>query len=145
MKAIIYISQTHTEFDEKQLNDLANKAAVQNAEQGITGYLWFKKSQFVQYIEGNPDKLATLMLRIESDARHEILHKIEETKDIERRFPSWSMRYFSKQMAYEIGMETILTDQLLLLNTAYKNHVKSSDSLWRIVETISKQLHRKSL
>lgn len=137
MQAILYLSQATIDFDEDMLDELARKAAICNATHNITGYLWFKKGQFIQYIEGEEEQLKTLMASIETDPRHKVLNSLVQDKLTRQRFPSWSMRYISQKMAYEIGLETILRDQLLFMNTLGKRGKEFSKNLWRIVDTIS--------
>lgn len=135
MKAIIYISDASVEFDASSLQTLAENAAIHNSNEGITGYLWLKKKQFVQYIEGEAQALNALMLRIEADKRHKVLYKVEEATLKRQRFPDWHMRYI--EGACEINLESILSELLCVLNRAYGSNDKLAEGVWRIADAIS--------
>lgn len=137
MKALIYISKANVDFDDDTLLVLAERAAARNAEYEITGYLWFKKGQFVQYLEGEGTALDTLMLRIKEDERHQVLHQVEAPLDCQR-FPDWHMRYLNS--VCEISLDSILSDQLLLLNTAYQTDEILVNGVWRIVDSIANHI-----
>lgn len=139
MKAIIYISQALVDFDNETLAELASKAQQHNYEKSITGYLWYKKGQFLQYIEGDDFELDDLMARINSDKRHKLIYTVHEGNIRNARFPGWSMRYFSEQYALEIGLETILTDQLLLIQKVSQQLGNDYQMIWRIVEKLADQ------
>lgn len=138
MKAIVYISRATVNFSSAALVELSSIASERNYLRGITGYLWFQKGQFIQYIEGEPDALNLLMSNIESDRRHEILYKAEELHLEEPRFPKWSMKYLQSKDMFEIGLEHILSEQLMSMRAAYRSYENLSNGVWRTVDSISK-------
>lgn len=140
MKALVYISQAKTDFELESLLELAEQAAASNEKGDISGYLWFKDNQFLQYIEGDATAVDQLMRSIETDKRHEVLYHVEDYALAERRFPDWRMRYFHAQDDFEIGFESILSELLLTMKTACRqgSHDTLEKSAWRIVESISR-------
>ncbi len=138
MKAIIYISESVKHFHSEELLVLSNKAAEHNAKTGITGYLWYEKGHFLQYIEGDNLLLDALMLKIENDNRHTILHRLDTIDISEIKFPSWHMKYFHSDQMIEITHEKILTDQLLFLKSTSINDPKLIDSIWRLTDSLAK-------
>lgn len=137
-KAIVYISQATIDFNKNLIKELADNAAAHNAHTEITGYLWFKKGQFVQYIEGHESDIDNLMAQITTDKRHQVLYQ-QTTSCNAKRFPNWSMRYISARDAHMVDLESIITNQLLMMNVAYKSKLdeKLVNSIWRVVDSIS--------
>lgn len=92
---LVYLSEATTFFDELDLNCLLINAANTNQKHSITGFLYFKNSQFVQYIEGPANTLADLFVKIKSDKRHRVKMVIDQIELDSRLFPEWSMAYFA--------------------------------------------------
>jgi hypothetical protein len=133
----VYVSKATVPFDDAALTELAAKASVRNAEIGVTGYLYFEKDRFVQYIEGDTPDVTELMSRIEKDSRHEVLHQIHADDVAKRRFPSWGMKKLVHSDLMEIRLEHLLTDHLLFLHKLPGNKDNWGQSVWRMVERIS--------
>ena len=87
MRGVVYVSEALVYFDKMALESLAAEAAALNFDRGITGYLYFEKDRFVQYIEGDDDTVDELMEVIGRDARHRVLHSVVEDDLGERRYP----------------------------------------------------------
>lgn len=137
MRGIVYVSRAAATFDDSALTELAAQASERNAELGVTGYLYFERDRFVQYIEGNTEQVTDLMSRIEKDSRHEVLHQIR-TDDVEkRRFPSWGMKKLVRSNLVEIRLEHLLTDHLLFLHTLPGKKDDWGQCVWRMVERIA--------
>lgn len=92
---LVYLSEATTFFDELDLNCLLINAANTNQKHSITGFLYFKNGQFVQYIEGPANELDELFLKIKSDKRHRVITVIDQIALDDRLFPEWSMAYFA--------------------------------------------------
>ena len=117
MRGIVYVSEALIYFDSISLESLAAEAAARNYELGVTGYLYFEKDRFVQYIEGDPEVIESIMEAISKDRRHKVLHHVVEDEIDERRFPTWHMRYLSKKELVQVNLEHVLTDYLMYLDT----------------------------
>lgn len=137
MKAIIYISEAKIEFNETSLRELVEKSAAHNRSNSVTGYMWLKKNQFVQYIEGEAEDLNNLMLRIKQDVRHKVIYQVEDDNLNYQRFPNWHMRHI--ESAHEIDLEGILSELLSVLNRAYGSNEKLAAGVWRIADSISRR------
>lgn len=137
MKAIVYVSKASIPFDVPDLLELARLASECNSDLGITGYLWFNKGQFIQYIEGEAEALDALMERIKKDDRHQVLNHTTDSEVVTRRFPSWSMRYLREEDFVEISLENILADQLLLMRPSAFQMKDWDRQIWGTIESLS--------
>ncbi|MDJ0760743.1 MAG: BLUF domain-containing protein [Woeseiaceae bacterium] len=117
MRGVVYVSEALVYFDKMALESLAAEAAALNFDRGITGYLYFEKDRFVQYIEGDDDTIEDLMEVISRDKRHRVLHAVVEHELKERRFPSWHMRQLRRKELLEVKLEHLLTDYLVYLDS----------------------------
>ncbi|MDJ0918561.1 MAG: BLUF domain-containing protein [Woeseiaceae bacterium] len=111
------MSEALVYFDKMALESLAAEAAALNFDRGITGYLYFEKDRFVQYVEGDDDIIDELMETIRRDKRHRVLHTVVEHDLKERRFPSWHMRQLHRKELLDVKLEHLLTDYLVYLDS----------------------------
>lgn len=137
MRGIVYVSKAVVPFDDEGLTELAAQASKRNAELGVTGYLFFEKGRFVQYVEGEAEVVSGLMERIARDERHDVLHQVQADDVDERRFPSWNMRQLVRTDFVEIRLEHLLTDHLLFLQRLPDNDERWSHSVWSMVQRIA--------
>lgn len=145
INAIVYVSQATQRFSENELLDLAQSAADRNAANGITGYLFFHRERFLQYIEGAPLPLERLMESISCDARHRVMASARDEPFDQRRFPRWHMRWLERPDLVEIQMEHLLADQLLLEHDYGRHHSTAwSASVWRMANTLARLQGRKT-
>ncbi len=138
MKATIYISEAVNNFSSDELSALADNAAMSNAKAGVSGYLWYNKGQFLQYLEGDNSTIDKLILMIGSDKRHNILNQISTDDITEAKFPNWHMKRFQHDEMIEINLEKILIDQLLFLKSASITDSKIINGVWRLTDSLAK-------
>lgn len=141
MRGIVYVSEALTYFDNMSLESLAAQAAAYNFEKGISGYLYFEKDRFVQYVEGDEDAVDELIATIKRDERHRIVYLVVEDNLEERRFPSWHMRQLSRQELAEVKLEHLLTDYLVHLEQGAEPKAEASSRreniVWGMVNRLS--------
>lgn len=125
------------EFKEADLNDLIHRAETFNNEQDITGFLHYSRGYFIQYIEGQEEKLTRLYNKIKEDGLHAVEIDLSTNQFEQPLFPTWRMRRLEDRFFIEIGLEDILQNQLIhgSTNKALLNRMEGS--IWRIVEQIS--------
>lgn len=111
---IIYISEALLEIDASQLYELTEFARKNNHDLGVTGFLYVEDGYFLQYIEGDPRTVNSLLTKISQDDRHEVIHK-HRMQVIERRFPIWNMQYVDPIQAQHIRIEKLMIDTLELM------------------------------
>lgn len=137
---ILYISDATFQFDEVLLEELAEQASEKNERLGVTGYLYYDQKQFLQYFEGSPEMVISLMLTIEKDIRHQVIKKLVDRDLRKRRFPNWNMRWVRRSEMQIINLEHLLLDQMN--RRACMDQVMWSMTIWRIVDSLS-ELHRR--
>lgn len=88
---LVYISVVDQDTSESDLELIADISAKNNSKGGITGILLKQEGYFIQYIEGPPEAVDALMLKIAKDPRHTQISVITCGINRERLFPNWHM------------------------------------------------------
>ncbi|WNJ21101.1 BLUF domain-containing protein [Pontibacter sp. G13] len=141
--SVLYVSEAVQEFDVPALKELAQFASSKNEEFGITGYLYFEKRRFLQYIEGPKEHIDQLVTNIAGDERHKILHQVGEPEVANRRFPTWSMQYLTKTSLIEIKMQDVIFDYMRFIGREDPGYQSSTETLvWNMVEKLSENHQR---
>lgn len=93
MFRIMYMSYASEPLEDIQLENILEKARLNNFKFNVTGVLIVKGSIFLQCLEGKKEDVLFIYNKILNDERHgNIIDLVEE--DIENRlFPNWSMGY----------------------------------------------------
>ncbi len=78
------------------LHDLLTVSQRNNARDGITGYLLFDRTHFVQILEGGAAAVEQTFGRIAGDRRHHEIAVLVRRQTEARAFPDWSMGGFMK-------------------------------------------------
>lgn len=137
MLAIAYSSLAAQPFDEKSLISLSEQAAKENQGLQVSGYLYYGKGQFFQYIEGETKVLGQLMEKIRMDQRHKITTEIADGQLTQRRFPGWTMQYLSQDAISRIRLEEIIQMHFHCLESHVPNEERWSTRLWATVDRIA--------
>lgn len=92
---LIYYSRNTVDGSDREmltnLREILAKSQHNNSRDGITGYLIFDKTWFIQILEGDRDAVTTTYRRIATDPRHSSA-SILNTRDVkDRLFPNWTM------------------------------------------------------
>ena len=99
LAAISYRSRAVTPFSELQLADLLESARQYNHANELTGLLVYDDGRFFQWIEGHPDKLATVWDAIQRDSRHTDIQIMGNQSIPLRFFGDWDMRFSTRKPA----------------------------------------------
>lgn len=89
---ILYVSGATEELSGRELRSLANAAALQNDQLGVTGLLLYSKQRFMQFLEGKIMTVGGLFEVIRNDPRHHGILVMRRGFVPFREFPDWSMR-----------------------------------------------------
>ena len=134
LTGIVYVSKALKHFDEDALKTLIEKSASNNSKFGITGFLFYKKSHFLQYIEGKDKQVNALMKRIHSNADHQMRFASTQTQMSTKKFESWSMVLIKKR----ITMELVLLDYLIAVSgSSSELQDDQYANIWRMVDKIT--------
>jgi hypothetical protein len=97
LQRIVYFSRNTMDASHGTLreavDDILEKARVNNAAAGVTGALIFNSNGFAQVLEGEREDVAAIFERIQCDPRHSDVLVLEYETVESRRFPNWSMAY----------------------------------------------------
>jgi hypothetical protein len=88
---LIYCSQVTGRLTLDSIQFILNSASKKNPTRGITGFLAFNESNFLQVIEGGTSAINLLYGSISRDQRHHGLHLISFREIPERQFPHFAM------------------------------------------------------
>ena len=101
LNQLIYSSCATRPLTSADLNAIISSAQRNNLPREITGALCYARGTFVQCIEGEPSTIDQLYQLLHKDERHSELITIDIKEIFERRFPNWTMGFFSYEN--EIG------------------------------------------
>ena len=134
MKAILYLSAASRDITNEELKDIQSRAAKKNKALGISGYLYFDGTKFLQYIEGEEEKLLPLVKIIREDPRHTFL--CETVENIETaRFPDWAMKNI-QSLTLELGLveKTIIQTLSTFVEKGYNLDKSISRDLFKLMD-----------
>ena len=137
MLSIIYYSEAKQCYRDDELIELAKRANIKNSTHCITGFITYKSGHFVQYIEGEEDKVEHLFNLIKKDERHNV--KFHISKKIKRSLLNcWNMRLITEKTIEELSIEYFLLGQFNLVNKKVLTLDLAEDLIWQGVKLISK-------
>jgi len=93
MYQLIYMSIPCQPFSPDEIQKLLQQTVPNNKEKGITGILLYKKSNFMQVLEGEESVVKALYAKITADSRHRHVTTLTSEHIKEREFPDWSMAF----------------------------------------------------
>jgi Sensors of blue-light using FAD len=96
---LIYSSISSTPMQQEDLQDLLERAQLNNARSGITGALVYVDGCFLQVLEGEEGAVQGLMERISVDLRHETITVLQAQAVGTAAFANWKMAYVSATSA----------------------------------------------
>lgn len=88
---LVYISLRTPECTDSEIDKILKSCQTNNKHDDITGVLLYSQKQFVQYLEGENDKIVALFEKIKQDSRHTKVIMMTNFPIKERVFPSWEM------------------------------------------------------
>ncbi len=92
---LVYYSRNTVGGDDRallaQLRNIVSVSQRNNQRDGVTGYLIFDKTWFLQILEGEQGTVIGTYRRIEKDARHGTVTLMQTRPIAARQFPNWTM------------------------------------------------------
>ena len=98
---LIYSSRSTRTLTNADLSSIISTAQRNNLPLGITGALCYARGTFIQCIEGEHSSINKLYQHLQKDVRHAELKTLDSREIAKRRFPNWTMGFFSYEN--EIG------------------------------------------
>lgn len=90
---LIYTSSRRAKCDDTEIEKILNSCKKNNPHENISGILLHSEKRFVQYLEGDKDKIMELFENIKQDSRHGGVNLRDYSPISEKKFPSWNMGY----------------------------------------------------
>ncbi len=138
MFGLAYKSKASQEFGQEDIQFMLEQARDFNKQHHITGCLLYYQGKFLQYIEGNQEKILDLFDRIKVDNRHSEVTLLSYDYTSERVFHNWEMAYedflgaTNHQLQYLRLMVALFIENP---NTSLKGN-PTSKSFWSIVQKL---------
>lgn len=95
---LIYTSSRRPNCDTTEIDKILASCKRNNPSKDVTGVLLHSKQRFIQYLEGDKDKIMHLFEAIKKDERHGGVNLRYYARIEKRIFPSWHMGY--KNISY---------------------------------------------
>ncbi len=132
MYQLNYRSESITELEPKDVEDILAEANARNSAKNITGCLIYHNKSFVQILEGNKKDVLHIYEKIIEDKRHHSIKMLWEN-DVENRcFTEWNMAYHQP----EDKNLKLYVNNLLLLSQLSNRSSASLLSFWATVRNI---------
>lgn len=95
LRSLLYVSQSRLSADDSvsALDRIVAASHRHNPALDVSGALVFTGTHFAQTIEGPPDAIDLLMVKIRDDDRHHLVEIVRDSEIDERSFSDWSMAY----------------------------------------------------
>ena len=88
---LAYVSVRKQNCTESEIEKILSSCKKNNPPLNITGVLLYTENKFIQYVEGESNKLMSLYDKIKQDPRHEKVVMISYGPITDKLFPSWHM------------------------------------------------------
>lgn len=93
--SLVYISKSKLNpfgnSAEAQLRNISERSKVNNNVSGVQGFLYYHDHQFLQILQGDPEKVGMVFEKIKCDPRHSNIQVIWQAKTEKRTFNQWAM------------------------------------------------------
>lgn len=93
LKYLVYTSVATREMSPSDLESILHTARTHNERAGITGALLHRDGGFIQFLEGPPAEIDSLMDSIAADDRHSHVRVVLVERITERSFGDWRMGF----------------------------------------------------
>ncbi|MGI4803590.1 MAG: BLUF domain-containing protein [Janthinobacterium lividum] len=110
MYFLIYSSYAIVDFTHDNLKDLLIQARGKNKSLDITGMLLYLEGKFIQFLEGEEEKVKALYNEIYHDVRHQSVVILKDSHSENRLFADWSMAFSSvtpEELASQEGFKKL--------------------------------------
>jgi hypothetical protein len=89
-----YVSKATQDMGLSSLVHLFDVSFNWNQGHELTGVLFYENGHFAQILEGRREDVIFIWEKIQTDYRHQVLHRIELEEIDQRLFPSWALRFY---------------------------------------------------
>lgn len=136
LQSTIYISNVSEGFSENDIEHISSCSHLNNSKHKITGFLYFNRSQFLQYIEGPSNSLHRLIQNIVKDNRHKITFQLHNPTVIQRKFPDWQLKIFRYSRVNDQNNEQLLMNLMQFINSITCSKENQTAAIDRMLQRI---------
>ncbi len=138
-KGVIYLSEAVEPFSRGELRALADHAGVKNYDLEITGFLYYDRSRFLQYLEGKEGVLIQLLQKIRLDSRHRIIYTRISPPLENLKFPGWNVQYLPPEVLVKSNLKTMLMDYMSQSQSHFERlyQQENDERIWNMVDRIA--------
>ncbi|MEM6462959.1 MAG: BLUF domain-containing protein [Pseudomonadota bacterium] len=103
LAALVYKSRATQSFDAGSLDELISRAQARNADEDLTGAVYYDSGRFLQWLEGPADRLDHVAASISRDQRHTDIKVLSYGFVPERMYSGWTMRLLTRNPARTVA------------------------------------------
>lgn len=107
LKYLVYSSVASRPMDPADLEAILYTARRRNRDAGITGLLLYRNDTFIQFLEGPPAEIDSLMEDISADDRHDRLQVLVVEQTSRRSFGDWKMGFGMPKETRPTGVDGV--------------------------------------
>lgn len=97
---LIYASEPTQALTHSIVQDIVDRARINNGRLHLSGMLVFDSGHFLQVLEGQRAAVSAVYGRVAADPRHRRIELLEVASVHERRFCAWSMGFAAADSAH---------------------------------------------
>jgi hypothetical protein len=106
LTSVTYTSLAHI-LGASELEELETSSREWNAHNGVTGFMIFNGTHFLQIVEGTEQVIDELVERVRKDPRHTGFEIRDRLKVERRSFPDWPLEVVRVNASYFEARDTI--------------------------------------
>lgn len=104
---VSYCSQAQLPIEQAHLDRIIESSRRNNRRDDITGLLTYSGEVFVQFLEGPPEALRSLMNRLKTDPQHHSIIVLSQGSEHERVLPEWDMELVTREQAHRVLQDAL--------------------------------------
>lgn len=112
LSRLVYVSTAHPDLVLADLYAILETARTRNESEGLTGLLIYNGFNFMQLLEGPPDKVERVFAAICRDTRHTGVVRVMSGEAQTRVFGGWAMAFARTGTSHGEGAFALTTDSL---------------------------------
>ncbi len=137
MFCIVYRSVQNPVIGQTEIQGLLELAKDFNRANNITGCLLLYNNEFVQYIEGDKQRVEALFENIKKDWRHSEVNLLISGHINAREFDNWSMAYENFiRPNYRLEYLKLLVSSYFENTDVYEHLNPATKKFWVVVKTL---------
>lgn len=109
---IVYVSRAARELAAFEMRHMVEESSRRNWRDGITGALLYSGSHFAQWLEGDAERVRSLMDRVQIDPRHTVTRIVQEGALERRKYALWGLKVVISP-SLDVEVERLLSEPVV--------------------------------